>query len=67
MLLKYIETFCGPVQLMDVSCILCLLELVTEGNEARREAEMENVTGAAISMWSLSFSTLVRFPDCTLQ
>lgn len=66
MLLKYVETFCGPVQLMDVPSILCHLELLTEGNESRREADMENVTGAAISMWSLSFSTQVRFLDCTL-
>lgn len=27
---------------------------------------MENAMGAAISMWSLSFSTVVRFPDCTV-
>lgn len=66
MLLKYAVTFCGPVQLMDVLSFVCHLELGTEGNEARRKAEMENVMEAAISVWSLSFSTLVRFSDCTV-
>lgn len=52
---------------MDAATFVCHFELVTAGSEASREAEMENVMGAAIFMWSLSFSTLVKFPDCTLH
>lgn len=66
-LAKWGKTFCCPIELMGAPSFVCYLEVVTAGIEARREADMESVTGTAIPQQSPSFSTLMALPDCTLS
>lgn len=65
-LAKWGKTFRRPIELMGTSSFVRYLEAVTAGIQARREAEMENITGAAISQPSPSFSSLTVLPDGTL-
>lgn len=60
------KTFCCPIELMSTASFVCYLEVVTARIPARREAEMENVMGGAISQRSPSFSTLMVLSVCTL-
>lgn len=66
-LAKWGETFCCPVQLMGATSFVRYLEAVTAGIQAKREAETENVMGAAISQQSPSFSAPTALPDYTLS
>lgn len=52
---------------MGASSFVHYLEVVIAGIQARREAEMENVTGAVISQWSTNFSTPIASSDCMLS
>lgn len=66
-LAKWGETFRCPIELMGASSSVGYLEAVAAGIQARREAETENVTGAAISQQSPSFSAPMASSDCTLS
>lgn len=46
---KWGETFRCPIELMGASSFVCYLEVVTAGIQAKREAEIENITVAALS------------------
>lgn len=45
------ETFRGPRELMGLPSFVCYLEVVTAGIQARREAQKENVMGAAVTQF----------------
>lgn len=51
---------------MGASPLVRYLEAVITGIQARREAEMENGMGPAISQQSPSFSAPMALLDCTL-
>jgi len=51
------KTFRCPIEQMRASSFVRYPEAVMAGMQARREAEMESVTGAVTSQWSSSFNT----------